>query len=141
MVSANRFTCRPLRRCPSSRCLACLLPSPRPWLPPASVGSSLSHTSCCLRWSPEPLEGESLCTFSGKQQHKVTFNEDKNPLHIGTCCLFLHFFLVERKRKKFRDIHIMTISSLHESILVYILFIIFTVIWKKTKTKIYIFNA
>lgn len=57
-----------LRHYPSWRCLACPLPWPRQWLLPRSAGSSLFHTSCCLRWSPAPPEDGSHGTFSGTKK-------------------------------------------------------------------------
>lgn len=60
----------PLRRCPSWKCLASLLPSLRQWLLPKSAGFSRFHTSYCLTWSPAPLEGGSHGTFSVTKKQK-----------------------------------------------------------------------
>lgn len=91
----SRSTCRPLRRCPSWRCLASLLPSPRPWLLPASAGSSPSRTSCCSGWSPEPLAGGSHGTFSVARQHKARtdtkFQQQRQTFaHFNILCRCTH---------------------------------------------------
>lgn len=70
----------PLRRCPSWRCLASLLPWLRQWLLPRSAGSSPFRTSCCLRWSPGPPGDGSHGTFSVTQKRTSVSKHCLHPL-------------------------------------------------------------
>lgn len=65
----------PPHRCPSWRCPACLLPSPRPWPPPQWVGCAPCRTSCCWGWSRGRPAGESPGTFSAKWGQEMRQSE------------------------------------------------------------------
>lgn len=71
----------PLRRCPSWRCLASLLPWLRRWLLLRSAGSSPFRTSCCLRWSPTPPGDGSRGTFSVTKKGTTVTQCRLHPLH------------------------------------------------------------